>query len=266
VLRNQVLQVFYNMIYPTPLFILNKSISLDSIFDPTAVGRIDPLTIIINGSILVEYFYAFSIQRTSPGGPIAFVNQIDVVSVSVNLTGPLPKVFTRIRVHFVLSVGGVIIPAFNYTISGTWTMGLDNRIVKLDQVIHNVGFFTDAKLNNRTAYIVQFCQQYLSTCNATYDPSGFYANSDDCFDFLSNHVRNTTWGGKIGNLGVTYDQSAGNTTICRQIHLNMAQYDPAVHCPHAGKTGGMFCSDLANFGPNPGPYYTNYDSSSQQFD
>jgi len=244
--------------------------SLDNIFNPNASGRIDPLTIIMGSTALAEYFYSFTVQPAYPGGPLAYVNAVDFVSLSVNMTSPLPKVFNRVRIRYVLAVGNNIIPAFNYTISGTFTMGLDNRIAKLDQIIHNVGFTTDVKLSNRTSYIVQFCQGYSNICNQTYDPTGYYTDFDDCFDYLmSDNVRKTTWNGQAGNLPADYDQGAGNTIVCRTFHLGMARYDPVIHCAHAGKNGGGFCTDAANglFGPKPGPYYTNYDSDIQnQFD
>lgn len=268
ILQNQVKRLFQNMVYPTSALILNKTILLDDLFAPNGVGRIDPLTIIEGGSILVEYFYAFSIVR-SPGSLI-YVNQVDFVSLGVNMTGPLPIVFNRVRVHFSLDLGnGVLINVLNWTISGTFTMAPNNNtIIKVDQILHNIGFATDVKLANRTQYIDSLCQTYVKTCNSTFDPDGFYSNYDDCFAYLTSpNVRNTTWNGQQANLPVTYDQAAGNTIVCRQVHLGMAAYDPTFHCKHVGKTGGGMCSDAAGlFGPKPGPYYTNYDSDSQRFD
>jgi len=264
-LVKQVRRVFDNTIYPTPLLILNHTVSLDDLFDPNAVGRIDPLTIIIGGSVLVEYFYAFTVA------PPTRIISVDYLTFAVNVTGPLPKVFVRVRAHFVLALpGGGLRPVLNYTLSGTFAFGPDNRILKVDMILHNLGFITDLKLANRTLYVQSFCDQVVNVCTPNYDPTGFYANVSDCINFVSSsNVRNTTWNGAAGNLPATYDQAAGNTIICRQVHVNMAVFDPVTHCPHAGKTGGGFCTDAANglFGPNPGPYYSNYDNAAfQNFD
>jgi hypothetical protein len=34
---------------------------------------------------------------------------------------------------------------------------------------------------------------------------------------------------------------AGDSLACRAYHLGVAAADPAVHCPHAGPTGGGVC-------------------------
>jgi hypothetical protein len=59
-----------------------------------------------------------------------------------------------------------------------------------------------------------------------------YPESTACYDFLTKRVR----------LGQTYEMGR-NTALCRQLHANMLQYRPAVHCPHIGPSGGGMCVD-----------------------
>jgi hypothetical protein len=250
---SQAKEVYTNLIYPIPLEILNGSLSVDNLFAPGVIGRVDPLGI-FNGKTFSDYFYVFAVM---PGIPAIQVGKVTFPKSAVNLTGPLPVVSIRVDIGFSpLGVPDFIVQ--NVTESGTFTFAPNGTILTADLIIHNVGFATDPTIKNRTAFVESFCTDYFTFCNRTTDPLGYYNTSQQCFNTLfdADIIRQETF---LGSTNVTYDQAGGNTMICRRVHLSIARFDPSFHCPHAGQTGGGQCTDAAGvFGPNPGPYYTNY--------
>jgi len=254
-----VLEVYSSLVYPIPLFILNGSKSLN-FFAPNVRGRIDPFGI-FDAHTLVEYFFAAAVN---PGIGVVSVN---VIQTATNLTGTNPVVYIRVDLLFgVLLPGGSLFPVENLTQTGKFTFDPNNQtIIAADVILHNLGFATDAGIKDRVAFVTAFCTQYFATCNLTTDPNGYYGTPENCFNTLFDptKVRQTTWN---GDTNVTYDQAAGNTQVCRQVHLNIAfNGNRFVHCPHAGSTGGGQCTDEAGiFGPLDGPYMNNYYSAAQQ--
>ena len=61
---------------------------------------------------------------------------------------------------------------------------------------------------------------------------GEYTSLADCVDFMHS-IPYGSW-----------DRANSNTAVCRQLHTLLAPYRPDIHCPHAGKTGGMMCVDF----------------------
>ncbi len=130
----------------------------------------------------------------------------------------------------------------NVTEVAAYTMNANNRIGSADAVAYYVGKASNPPAYLQQAYLEGFCADmtmnpgFWSTttqkngfCSSHYDPLGFYANYSDCMAFVSS----IPFG--------TYDDGEEGSFICRLIHTQMSFFDPAVHCPHAGKTGGGFC-------------------------
>ena len=243
-LIQQVMRVYNYLDYPTPLFILNGSLPLNDLFDPNVIARADPLSIVNGSQIVQEYFYVFAVQALHAQTPVV-IYAVEFQELGCNMTTPNPVVFVRVIVKYgVFLPGGGFLNVVNYTQLGTFTFGLNNTIIKADLVIPNIGFSTNSQLLNRTLYRINTCNLYFAFCNATYDPLGYYTSFDDCMDFLTNHVRNTTYTNP--NIPVDYDQPAGNTDVCRNFHLQMARYAPIPHCSHGGCVFLFFSRQLIN--------------------
>jgi len=251
-------KVYSSLVYPLPLFILNGSISLN-VFAPNVRGRIDPFGV-FDSHTLSEYFYAGAVN---PGIGVVSIN---VIQTATNFIGIHPVVYIRADILFGVFVGDFLFPVENLTQTAKFTFDPKNQtIIAADVINHNLGFGTDTGIKDRVAFVTNFCNQYFATCNSTTDPNGYYGTFGNCFNTLFDptQIRQTTWNGATN---VTFDQAAGNTQVCRQVHLNIAfNGDRFVHCPHAGSTGGGQCTDDAGiFGPNPGPYYSSYYTAAQQ--
>lgn len=76
--------------------------------------------------------------------------------------------------------------------------------------------------------INSICHKAQSYCHGD---NKQYESIDECVDYLSN-VR----------FGFGYEGGM-NTIWCRSIHQSMVQFNPTMHCPHIGPSGGSFCTD-----------------------
>gem|GEM_PF-423280 len=76
-----------------------------------------------------------------------------------------------------------------------------------------------------------YCTAITATCT---DDNAQYADYDDCLAYCSTEAQLP--------LGTLADTDV-NTVGCRQYHVQAAidQNDPALHCPHAGPSGGGLC-------------------------
>jgi len=66
-----------------------------------------------------------------------------------------------------------------------------------------------------------------------------YHTAQECIDFI-NALPHEVEGAPFG---------MGNSTGCRDWHLGLARFDPTIHCPHVGPTGGDHCNN--NYPPPP---------------
>lgn len=232
ILNSKVTQVYTNLVYPLAPAILAGEVSVADIFGPNARGRIDPLGTFDTYATLVEYFYV-----------LAFTSTGRVISVDfVDLFGVGNEVFVRVNILFENFDGT---GAYNLTQSGRYVFDENNLILSTDLIIHNLGKASNPPLLGQPSEIAAVCTVLTvnpATCPPAMDPTGYYANYTDCVNFLTNEV-------PFG----TFDQSFSNSVACRLIHTLLTVYDPVVHCPHAGKTGGGKCIDV--------PYNVYYDVS-----
>jgi len=210
--------VYTNIIYPTPLFILNNTLSTSNLFVPNVGGRVDPFGPFINGS-LVDYYYAFAV---SFGVRVISVNFRSLTWNPADSTAAV-----RVDLLFALVIGGAVIPFQNVTESGIYRFNENNLITAADLIVHNPGFQSNAFLANRTAYHILTCSTYFSSCTLADDPTGYYGTFQNCINFLSgnsyldvhgNSVTNNllrtsalAFGGGPGVGPTSYDQPSGNT-------------------------------------------------------
>jgi hypothetical protein len=71
-----------------------------------------------------------------------------------------------------------------------------------------------------------------ATCGATYPGSTPQEQFGACVAFMHT-IPYGTW-----------DRANSNTAVCRQLHTLLTPFRPAIHCPHAGPTGGDACIDF----------------------
>ena len=240
ILEQQVRRVYDSLIYPTPLFIINGSLSLNDVFALISKGRIDPVGIFHDQKTLIEYYYVFAIA-----------NNVRVVSIDyAYLFAKGNEAFVRVNILFAVEVApGVWFPVVNATQLGSYTFNDENLITSVDVAIPNIGIL--AVIPDRHARNIQFCNEQIAYCPQQYDPEGYYTSFEDCMEFIEHPtlVRHLTLD---GSANVTYNEPAGNTDVCRWFHSSLSIYDN-IHCTHAGKTGGGKCTDV-----NPPPYYLTY--------
>ena len=265
-----VIQLYKYLIYPTPLFILNGSLSTASLLTPDVFGRIDGWGLFTNGSLL-DYYYAFAVL---PGTGIP---NVYVQNIAWNAS--TSTVMFRGIIEFGLFFGNVLVPVVNITQSGRFILDNQNRISYADLIVHNAGVVSDPSLVPVDSYITNFCTEYFSFCNLTTDPYGYYGTMSNCIAFMNGEsytvpngtlvtnapIRLTSYNGVIQN--VSFSESSGNTRICRNQHVTLARYVPIPHCSHAGITGGSDngrvaaplapCQDV--------PYYYSYYEPFQNF-
>lgn len=81
----------------------------------------------------------------------------------------------------------------------------------------------------------RYCERVLTTCTAD---NRQYGDEAECV----NVCETAGWaeGDPVTNTG----PAEGNTINCRTYHAGAAADDPALHCPHAGDTGGAVCGSL----------------------
>jgi hypothetical protein len=91
----------------------------------------------------------------------------------------------------------------------------------------------------------RYCTAVTSAC------SGANAQYDDMADCLAFCGRSNIPVGREGDM-------AGNTLECRIYHAGVAVMAPAVHCPHAGPSGGDVCGTV-NFNLTPAAMFTRVD-------
>jgi len=232
ILKEKVRKVYTNLIYPTSVQILAGAVSVNDLFANNTRGRVDPVGTFDNFKLLTEYFYALAANP-----------QNRITSIEVNdLFGEGNEVFVRVNVLF-SAVNPNVTKSFFLTQSGRYFFNADNLIEKVDVTIHYLGknsnppqnrpVYTTAQNSNiaGVCYVLTVNPGTCTGANAVYDTDGHYTSMTDCITYL-NTIPYGTW-----------DDAEANSVVCRQLHTLLTAFDPATHCPHAGKTGGGKCVD-----------------------
>jgi len=190
-----------------------------------AVGRVDPAGDFSTKDGIVEYFYG---AVWTPESHVLSVNiQKLIVEGSV--------VYIDVDIFFNnFDAMGNLVLAYNLTQTGSFTFNSLNQIQSIDLVIHNLGFAVNRISANQQEAILNVCEVIVfgAGCTSTFDPAGFYTGLGDCLGFMNN-ISFGTW-----------DNLRTNSVACRTYHAILALARPQVHCPHAGKTGGLKCVDI----------------------
>jgi len=229
ILANQVTQVYQRLIYPTPLLIMSGLESVFDLFANNTRGRVSPVGSFEDFTSIQEYFYGL--------GASSRITQVTIQKMTV--TGNLVDIWVIIFFNNT----GTGSPSYNLTQTGFYTFNDENLITSVDLDILNLGWALDGDTltNNasRQAIINRVCDTIVGvpgqpgTCTSGDDPSGHYTSLDDCLTFM-NSIPFGTWA-----------HANSNSVICRELHTILTVFRPTVHCPHAGKTGGMKCVDTA---------------------
>lgn len=78
-----------------------------------------------------------------------------------------------------------------------------------------------------------YCAAMTSTCTAA---DAQFASAEACTAYCT-RARTAPELWSAGTAGAT----SGNSLACRTTHVGLAPSNPAVHCPHAGASGGNVC-------------------------
>ncbi|PWY88898.1 hypothetical protein BO94DRAFT_595277 [Aspergillus sclerotioniger CBS 115572] len=225
-----------NFLYPANV---QQMLAINStLFTADVQGRVD-ITRVFNGSELnTEYLFGLFSDPdhvSLVGVPIAY--SITQFSGNGNIASA-----TTVVTFNATSFNNLLIPV---TID-TWIMWDSNgQIEQYDATFRWFGFLLDTLVNALATSIngtiaeatASLTQLLATTICATHDQyctgdNQQYTNSSTCYDFLTQDIP----------LGKDYELGR-NTLLCREVHEHMVQYDPALHCPHIGPTGGDYCVD-----------------------
>jgi len=219
-------QLYESLVWPTPALMMQQMITnkttggMWDLVDDNAFGRVDPAGEFTTKDGILEYFYGEVYLGPSQIEKI-WINKLfahgNIVAVTVDMQFNWFSTFPN----------GTLLRVWNLTQSGFFTFNDNNQILSMDIVIHNVGWAQgppNIDLPTLCTIILD-----VAKCDKTMDPLGYYTDIRDCISFM-----------EVLDLG-TYDNFRQNSTVCRQFHATLAIARPAVHCPHAGKTGAPYC-------------------------
>ncbi|PYH78212.1 hypothetical protein BO82DRAFT_317763 [Aspergillus uvarum CBS 121591] len=225
-----------NFLYPANL-VQTKAIN-STLFAPDIQGRVD-ITRVFNGSTLnTEYLFGLFSDPTHlslVGVPISYSITQFTAAPNTNLASA-----TTVVTFNATSFNNLLLPV---TID-TWIMwNSAGQIEQYDATFRWFGFLVDTLVGalaqqingtatEATAYLTQLLANQICETHDAYctGENQQYADTDACYAFLTQSIP----------LGKDYELGR-NTLLCREVHEHMVQYDPAVHCPHIGPTGGAYC-------------------------
>ncbi len=222
--------VYDNLVFPGPRnimveLIIGQNTTVYNYFADNAVGRVDPVGVFSSHDGIVEYFYGLTWTGAARINKVVFkklISQNNIVHSNVVMSFDL---YDQAQQNIVFS--------YNLTQSGSFTFDANKKIKSVDLIIHNLGAISNQQSPQTPEYIQQVCYIILNIagCNATHDPTGFYADFPACIQSFSQYK----WG--------SYDNLYfdGNNAICRFFHALLAIGQPHTHCSHAGITGGGKC-------------------------
>jgi hypothetical protein len=216
--KQKIMELYLGLRPPTPILVMTGQIDVHNIFDSSVRGRVTPVGSFTGFDGVVEYFYGLAAPTFIP------VLNFPTLIAEGN------KVGVRVDLLF----NGTNQPLHNLTQTGFFTFNSNNLIVSFDLAILNLGAIIDVPEAARPFVIQQLCNTLVvnpATCTpGTY--VGSYSDFTDCVTFM-NSIPYGSW-----------NRANSNSVVCRQLHTILTAFRPAVHCPHAGKTGGGACIDF----------------------
>lgn len=226
-LKQKVRDIYSSFIYPTPLLVLNGTVSVDNLFSPNVKARFVPIGTFDTKDEVIDYFYGLSITH-------------DTITVGYTLREMVADgaTGTVIVVVDILHEDQAVIPFRRYNLTSTTKFRFDdtNRVEVCETFIREFGRASDPPQEHHTGLIQFMCGRLLvdpGTCSDYAGDPGYYNDFDDCVDFLTNSV-------PFG----TFDRANSNSVVCRLLYTIMSPHGPTLHCPSTGKTGGSKCVDV----------------------
>ena len=207
--------------------ILNQTVRRSYIAD-SLIGRVQPVGTFHTTAFALEYLYGLlcNIPNLPPRRNV--LNSVTTLSLTYDPNHYRTSFKIRVNLDSAKKLVFFGILAFD----DQW------KLCGYEAVIQNLGLTFDPLASQHASVIAQLCTAIQSICPVG-SPKEQYCSQNQCISFLSEP--NTPFG--------TYDRADQNNVVCRLIHVQLAQIDPVVHCPHLGKTGGGKCTD------KPADYY-----------
>ncbi|PWY75058.1 hypothetical protein BO70DRAFT_388832 [Aspergillus heteromorphus CBS 117.55] len=225
-----------NFLYPANLAHISDNDT--SIFTASVQGRVDVTRTFTSRDLNNEYIFGLFSQPNHPGLfgiPIDYnITQFAATQDTVACTAVITFNITT----FDLVAPGVITAWFQFSSTG--------RIAQYDAVFRWLDFLfvpimqaagrkfnvsDHALIQSRVADLLArtICETHERYCLGA---NRQYPSMEACYVFLTRDIR----------FGQPYEMGR-NTLLCREVHDNMVRYNPDVHCPHIGPTGGAYCVD-----------------------
>ncbi|PYH92295.1 hypothetical protein BO71DRAFT_383817 [Aspergillus ellipticus CBS 707.79] len=215
---------------------VNETRAINSTIFTPDLCRVD-VTRVFNGSELnTEYIFGL-FSDPDHFGLFGIPISYSITQFSGN--GNIASV-TAVVTFKVISFGGFLVPV---TID-TWSMWDTNgQIEQYDSTFRWFGFLLDTLIetlatqqNTTTTQATTFLSQAFATAICkTHDQyctgdNQQYTIASTCYKFLTEDIPF----GKDYEIGM-------NTLLCREVHEYMVRFDPDMHCPHIGPSGGEYC-------------------------
>jgi hypothetical protein len=219
-------ELYDDLVSPTPTLILTGQRSVAHIFDPAVMGRVTPAGEFHDSEAVNEYFFGLATTPTS------HVTSTTMQSLAVSGD----KVAVEVDIRFVRADT----TGFTLRQTGFFTFNDDDRVTSFDLSILNLGAAVnphsvaeqEANIQGVCAVLTGVIPQQPATCSGTYAGATPQQQFGACLAFMHS-IPYGTW-----------DRANSNTVVCRQLHTLLTPFRPAVHCPHAGPTGGHACIDF----------------------
>lgn len=219
-------ELYEDLVSPTPTLILTGQRSVAHIFDVAVRGRVTPVGQFHDAEAVNEYFFGLATTPTS------HVTGVEMQSLAVSGD----KVAVEVDIRFARAAGG----GFTLRQTGFFTFNDDDRVTSFDLSILNLGAAVnphsdaerEANIAGVCAVLTGMVPQQPATCPGEYNGATPPQRFADCTAFMHT-IPYGTW-----------DRANSNTVVCRQLHTLLTPFRPAIHCPHAGKTGGHACVDF----------------------
>jgi hypothetical protein len=223
---DKIIELYDDLIAPTPTLILTGQRSVAHIFDATAKGRVTPAGEFHDHEAVNEYFFALATTPTS--------HVVSTTMQSLVVSGD--KVAVEVDIKFVRTDTST----FTLRQTGFFTFNDDDLVTSFDLSILNLGAAVNARsvaeqeqnIQGMCAVLTGLVPGQAATCAGTYPGSTPPEQFAACVTFMHS-IPYGTW-----------DRANSNTAVCRQLHTLLTPFRPAAHCPHAGPTGGDACVDF----------------------
>ncbi|KAE9407468.1 hypothetical protein BT96DRAFT_874465 [Gymnopus androsaceus JB14] len=209
------------------------------------VGRIDVTTTFVGQELNNEYLFGLfmesALENTTQliGTPSSFVVQslvveppVVVVSFVNELSYPTVNLSVPLQIDMFMAFDDDMKVISYDAILRRWDEFF-NYVIPLisPQIADELNETFNFTTTNATELLMyktatDVCAMSTQYCTGS---NQVYASNDACMEFMTVLPFGESWAGGMDN------------GWCRYIHKNMVKYDPYVHCPHIGPTGGDMC-------------------------